>query len=182
MDDLEKLLAKADTPAPPVRSDLAGIVRHVVSRRRRHRRIVVASLGLLLASGISLALLMPHRRATSGPVTVQTVDVEAIRREIAELKLQVRFHEQIAQAIENSRSSDDKNEDSRLKFSEPDVLMQLDQRRQVAAQLMLAHAEQLASDPQKHEEATANYKKVVALFPDTLASRAASDRLRAAGI
>jgi hypothetical protein len=181
MDDLEQLLAKADAPTPPVRSDLANAVRQVVSRRRRKRRAIASAAVVLLVGAVGVATLKPREHLKPESIAVHRIDVDAVRKEIADLDAEAKLHMRIALAIEQEMSRDDQLEAAQHTLSQPDVLLQVDERRQVAAQLMLSHAEQLAADPSKHDEATANYRKLVALFPDTLASRAASNRLRAVG-
>ena len=182
MDDLEKLLAKADAPAPPAQADLAGVVRGIVVARRRRRRFAVAITALLLAAGVGVAVVMPHPHGATDSTAMRDVDVKACREEIVELEAQARLHSRVAQAIERARELEHRPENMGPEQAEFDVLMQVDQRRQVAAQLMLRHAEQIRSEHDDRDAITASYKKVVGLFPDTLASRVAEDYLRDAGL
>ena len=181
MDDLQQLLTKVDAPAPPIRAGLADAVRKVALKRRRRRRNAGALAAAILVVGIVLVML-PRPRSAMGPLTAKPIDVAAVRREIATLQAEAKFHARIALAIESASAQDEQDAGFPLDVSEPDVLMRLEQRRQVAAQLMLAHAEHLASDPKRHEEATASYRKVVTFFPETIASRAATHRLSTDGV
>jgi len=180
-DDLEELLAKADAdaPAPLVRKDLASAVRQAVKRRKRNRRLTVGAIVLIVVGGIDLAIMMPRKPPTTHTVTVARIDVETYGKDLASLDAEANFHARIAAKIEQAVEREKQLQSAKEVLFRSEIANDLDDRREATARLMLKHAEQLDLDPLQREAARENYRKVLAMFPNTVAGGEASDRLHA---
>ncbi|MEP0842855.1 MAG: hypothetical protein HRF43_09095 [Phycisphaerae bacterium] len=175
-DPIEQLLRQADRRAgrPPVCDHLAGRVRRLAQRRRRHR-------GLMLAAAACLALIAApalHRglMGRTGPQVVAAPGEARIEEQLDRLHLDVLLL--LADLAAESPWQEDASEPAAAapvtaEFAFEPIQEQLEQ----AAFLAVYQGDRYNRELNRPESAVASYQDTIRFFPGTRAAATARARL-----
>jgi hypothetical protein len=178
-DQLGQLLREADAsagrPAAP-RADLGAVVRRV-ARRRRTVRAAAGGAVVMIVGMCGMYLMRPNENVTvvqreTAP-SPPSLSPEQARREIAMLAAEAESRMAVVERMlemERRRGSA-----TRQRATDPLLAVRREQDR--AAYLLIYEADRLARKSEARERAVEEYRRVVALFPDTHWASVARERL-----
>jgi hypothetical protein len=176
--DLGQLLREADAsaarPVAPA-GNLGAAVRAVARRRRRVRAGIGSALAALALVTCGLYALRPHGDGivVQRELTPPVVSPEEARREIARLDAEARSRMAVVErvmATERRRSGVKER-----RVADPLLAVRREQDR--TAYLLIYEADRLARKSEARERAVEEYRRVLALFPDTHWASVARERL-----
>lgn len=183
-DPLRDLLERTDAALPP--PAIAGRFSERLAKRRAGRRRLQVAMSALLAMATVLAVLRfskPHQRSDYElDGHAPAFDIDRCRKELAALQAEAAIHQQAADAIAAIRRQTDAFERSRDRMLlAPDPFDRIEHARDCAARILLLSGDRLTASSGHHQQATEEYRRAAALFPDTPAAEEAIQRLKAAG-
>jgi hypothetical protein len=162
--DLANLLQQADTPTLPTPANLPQRLRRIHHRRRTTRRALYSVL-ILLGALSPLLIPRPQPRPTAPPAgATLKAEIFALQKE-ADLR---------ATAMDHILASQPAPRPRRLP---PDPFFEIQLQQNQAAQTLLYTADRFLHDLHQPAAATAQYHRLVTLFPNTPAASTAKQRL-----
>ncbi len=190
--------AEADVRAAPVSSQGLATRAIALSHQRKRRRRMAG--GVLVSGALCLLLWLPTRNWYSGDfaghptkpgitgpehvadVTGMNPGAAQLRAELAALEREAAERQRVvAGLLQSDRLRRAAEQLRQLERSAarpvvpPDVSARCE--AEVAAEYMVHYAETMARNPRRKEDAHAELRRVMALFPETVAARAAMSRL-----
>lgn len=179
--DLEQLLREADAEArPPAEcADLAGSIRSLARRRRFIRMTGGASVAIVAMVVLSLVLYPspPDQRIFTTVAPQSPEDAEALAREMADVSAEADARMRMLERVVAAGRRTDSNRGARA--ADPLIAVRREQDR--AAFLLIYEGDRLARQSRELARAAEEYRRVVALFPDTRWASVARERLAEMG-
>jgi hypothetical protein len=188
-EQIKTILQQADRTACVVRisTDLAQRVQQKAARRRMIRMVVVpgaAAAMIVVAVGVE----MWGRIGTAGkaaPPTVAAVgtggkqaDVEKLRREIRELKLEVDTRMAMLEQVLARQEQKNRLAQAQRKLAAmKDPLVEVKEQLDKAAFIIVYQADRKYNELDLKESAIADYRQVIKLYPQTMWAEKAQERL-----
>ncbi|MFQ5410696.1 MAG: hypothetical protein ACE5EC_00295 [Phycisphaerae bacterium] len=188
-ESLDILLMQADGDATTPQFDsgeLCASVYALADRRRRIRRGGAVTLAVTLVCGTGLWLNgMRTDRVTPvvlqseiGPsVSPSSVDPETLKREIRQLRAEADGSLRIVRRMIESRARNARLSAYRKRAAVADSLMTVRSEAEVAARIMVEHADRLARRSQTQASAVRAWRRTIDLFPKTVWARIARERI-----
>jgi hypothetical protein len=186
-DPIQKLLMDADQSAAPPRvaPGLAEHVRATARRRQRNARIVYASAAVLAIAFIIGRVGFSPRGSSAPSNTVQqqiavtadhpSITPETTQSAAADINAHLqRIDEALARLAEEIRQQ--KLENDLAAMREP--IEKVQQQREQAALILVFYADKKFNELNLKDSAIADYKQVIAVFPDTTWAEKAREKLQ----
>lgn len=174
-DELEQLLRHADaTSASPVEhiGDMGQRVRSL-ARRRRSARLAGSAAAMFIAALAALYAVRPHPAAPIVRDDAPAPSLDAIEDALAALDTEADARMAIVEHLVMA----ERRRDSARRIPAPDPMISVRREQDRAAYLLIYEAERLAQLSGEQARAAEEYRRVVALFPDTRWASVARERL-----
>lgn len=189
-DTLNDLLIRADDRAGTPRFDAGELCETVFARAdrcRRIRRAGASAIAIVLAAGATGYWLretstdrdspIAFRSETEWPEARNHDDPKGLQREIRQLRAEADRRMRMAELLIQSRARSTRLSAYRKRAMISDPLMAVRREAEVAARIMVDHADRLSRRPHTQTSALRTWRRTIDLFPNTNSARIARRRI-----